>query len=841
MSAREPLVLFAPLSGWSSPLEEVPDEVFSGRLLGDGVAIDPTDATLHAPCAGEVSAIAAAGHAITLRAAGGCEILLHVGLDTVALQGQGFELLVQAGAQVQVGDPLMRFDLDLLAQRARSLLTPVILSGEGFRVSRRTQGQSVRRGEFLLQIEPAAQAPRERAVSAAGNLIRARLTVPLAHGLHARPAALLAAALGPLEADVRILAHGREADARSTVALMGLGVRHGDPIELRATGKDAQAALDALAAALREAGARETDPAPAAAAPPAPEARPHDPDMPAASLRGVIASRGLAVGPVVRLRRAETVVTEQGADPATEAGALARARGQVREAITRRVAATAAARGIADAHRALLEDPALLAAAAALIAEGKSAGFAWRAAVREHARVLAGLEDARLRERVADLLDLEGQVLAALDPRAAMPAAELPPQAILVARDLLPSQVLAPEAASVGGLCTAEGGATSHVAILAAAMGIPALAALGPQVLELPEGHTVVLEAERGWLETAPDAARLAQARAQRADRSRRAAGELAAAQGECRTRDGVRIHVLANVGSVAEARAAVRNGAEGCGLLRTEFLFLERRSAPTGAEQTRAYQEIADALGARPLTIRTLDAGGDKPIAYLPLPHEENPALGLRGVRTSLAYPQLLEEQLRAVLAVTGPAECRLLLPMITDAAEVSAVRAVLERVRADFPGRPAPRVGVMIETPASAVLAASLAEVADFLSIGTNDLTQYVLAMDRGHPVLAPRLDALHPAVLALIAQAAEAARARGRPAAVCGGLASEPLAAALLVGLGVDELSAVPAVVPQVKAQLARVTLAQARALAAQALQLPTPQAVRALLAAQAGGSA
>jgi len=307
-----------------------------------------------------------------------------------------------------------------------------------------------------------------------------------------------------------------------------------------------------------------------------------------------------------------------------------------------------------------------------------------------------------------------------------------------------------------------------------------------------------------------------------------------AAAQRECHTADGTRIEVLANIGSVAEAQAAVRNGAEGCGLLRTEFLFLDRLSPPTEAEQSAEYQKIADVLGARPLTIRTLDAGGDKPIAYLPLPEEENPALGLRGVRTSLAFPQLLRTQLRAVLAVGGPAQCRLLLPMISEVEEIQTVRRLLDEVCRELGRAERISVGVMIETPASAVLAERLAAVADFLSIGTNDLTQYTLAMDRGNPQLAARLDALHPAVLRLIARTAEGARTHGRHVAVCGGLASEPLAAPLLVGLGVDELSAVPAVIPQLKARIESVSLSECRALAQQALGQESAAAVRALAA-------
>jgi multiphosphoryl transfer protein len=277
-----------------------------------------------------------------------------------------------------------------------------------------------------------------------------------------------------------------------------------------------------------------------------------------------------------------------------------------------------------------------------------------------------------------------------------------------------------------------------------------------------------------------------------------------------------------------------VRNGAEGCGLLRTEFLFLDRQAAPGEAEQRHAYQQIADALGERPLTVRTLDAGGDKPIAYLPLPAEENPALGLRGVRTSLAYPDVLRVQLRAILGVRGGAAPRVLLPMITDLEEFESIRAQIGTLAAELGLTVPVSVGVMIETPASAVLAERFARSADFLSIGTNDLTQYTLAMDRGHPGLAARLDALHPAVLELIATSAAAARAHGRHAAVCGGLASEPLAAPLLVGLGVNELSAVPAVIPEIKARLAAVTLEGCRALAAAARREASAAAVRALLA-------
>ena len=862
-AGRPAIALVAPLAGWSAPLDEAPDAVFAGRMLGDGVAIDPTAGTLHAPCDGEVLVLAPSRHAVTLRTADGCQILMHVGIDTVGLGGEGFTAVAAPGARVRTGEVLLRFDLDLLARRAPSLLTPIIITAEsGFRIARRVIGREVAVGDPLMDLLSEAAPGASAAVAVAGPAaapaaaaIR-RAIVAFEHGIHARPAALLAASLRNLAADVRLALRGREANARSTVALMALGAQHGEEIEIRATGPDAELAVSALAAVLgTEAAAARSGAAtagdrarpvaaeaPRTAAVAAPGATVESggaaSSAPGDSLPGVIASRGLATGKAYHLRRPEIAVAESGAGAAHETAALERARAAVRLRLERRAAAPGAGAGaqaageIAAAHLELLEDPELLAAARVSIAAGRSAGFAWRHAIQTAAAELRALTDPRLRERVDDLLDLETQVLLALAGAGAAAATELPENSIVIARELLPSQLVALDAARVAGLATAGGGATSHVSIIAAAMEIPALVALGPAVLALRDGVPLVLDAERGALEVEPPAARLEAARATLTARRAAAAAERAAAQRECRTADGTRIEVFANVGSAAEAAAAVRNGAEGCGLLRTEFLFLERDSPPDEAEQRAAYQQIADALGGRPLTIRTLDAGGDKPIAYLPQPAEENPALGLRGVRTSLANPALLRTQLRAILGVRPPKQCRILLPMITEVAEVVAVRAVLDELCAELALTRAIEVGIMIETPASAVLAERLVAVADFLSIGTNDLTQYTLAMDRGHPLLAARLDALHPAVLRLIETAVRAGATRGRLVAVCGGLASEPLAAPLLVGLGVHELSAVGTVIPQLKACLSRVTVAQCRALAQAALGAADAAAVRAL---------
>jgi phosphoenolpyruvate-protein phosphotransferase len=833
------ITLLAPLAGWSTPLAEVPDEVFAACLLGDGLAIDPTAETLHAPCDGELVLVAASGHAVTVRTPDGCDVLLHVGIDTVGLAGEGFKVHVAQGARVHAGDALLSFDLDLLARRARSLLTPVIVTAErGFQVLRRSLDRAVAVGDFLMEIGPATASVTATAPAvapAAAPALTRRVRVKLGHGIHARPAALLVASVRNVAAEVRVAAHGRHANARSTVALMALGVQHGDEIELSASGPDAAAALEAMAAVLSVPAPAPTPASAARAVPTAAAAT-----VPAdGMLAGVTASPGLGVGEAVQLRRPEPQVRETGADPATEDALLARARAAVRVQLERAAQGRDgpgrdAAREIATAHLALLDDPELVSGAGALVRAGKSAGFAWRSTLRAAAQALLQLPDPRLRERADDLLDLESQVLVVLQGEAGGTAPQLMAHSIVIARELLPSQLLALDGSRIAGIGLAGGGATSHVSIIAAAMGIPTLVALGPAVLAIADGTSLVLDGGRGVLETRPGPARLARARGEVAALSTRRTSELAAAQRESRTADGIRIEVFANIGSLAEAAAAVKHGAEGCGLLRTEFLFLDRQSAPSEREQTAAYEAIATALGARPLTIRTLDAGGDKPIAYLPLPPEENPALGLRGVRTGLAFPELLRTQLRAVLALRARTRCRLLLPMITDVEDLRAVRALLDEACRELRSAAELEVGVMIETPAAALLADSLARAADFLSIGTNDLTQYTLAMDRGHPQLAARLDALHPAVLHLIARTAQAARAHGRHTAVCGGLASEALAAPLLIGLGVNELSAVPAVIPQLKARIGSVTLAQCRELAQQALKADTAAAVRELLA-------
>uniref|UniRef100_B0T4D1 phosphoenolpyruvate--protein phosphotransferase n=1 Tax=Caulobacter sp. (strain K31) TaxID=366602 RepID=B0T4D1_CAUSK len=829
------LVLSSPLKGWVAPLDEAPDAVFAERMLGDGLAIDPLGSSLHAPCDGRVIAVHATRHAVTLRADNGAEILMHVGLETVGLGGEGFEVHVKDGQAVKAGDKLISFDLDLLSQRAKSLITPVVITNpDAFRIVRRAQDHAASVGDFLMELAPVGGAGAVLAV--AGGEVSREVVVPLRHGVHARPAARIAEVAREFAADVAIVAVNRRASAKSPVGVMSLAIHHGDRISVVASGPDADFAAAAVVA-LIESGMGESAVLPLTAAPASVvEAVRAVPASEPGLLRGVMAAPGLAIGQAVRFVSADIVVAETGAGAGAERAALEEALIHVRAKIEKAAAQSAlggdtARKAILGAHLAFLEDPELTASAHRLIAGGKSAGYAWRRAVGGYVEALRGLGDRRLAERVDDLIDLERQVLRALSGEEDE-ARALPPGSILLADELLPSQLMGLDAAQVAGLCTAKGGPTSHVAILAAAMGIPAIVAAGPGVLDVTEGAGLILDAENGALRVGPDAGQLAAAQTAIAARHERKAAAQAAAHQESRTADGVRIEVFGNVGSLNDAVAAAANGAEGCGLLRTEFLFLERETPPDEDEQARQYQAIASALDGRPLIIRTLDVGGDKAAPYLPIPAEENPALGLRGVRVSLWRPHLLKTQLRAILRVKPLGQCKIMVPMIASLDELRAVRAVLEDAKREMGITDHVELGVMIETPAAAVTADLLAAEADFLSIGTNDLTQYVLAMDRGNPELAARIDALHPAVLRMIAQTCAGAAKHQRWVGVCGGLASDLVAVPVLVGLGVTELSATAAAVPEVKALVRTLNVPACQALARQALDLTSPEAVRQL---------
>jgi multiphosphoryl transfer protein len=700
------------------------------------------------------------------------------------------------------------------------------------------------------QPAPASPAP---AASPAAPTSELRLEVPNRLGLHARPAARVVAAAGRFDAAVQILDEttGRgPADARSLTALVTLGAHQGHTLVVRASGPEADAVLAALRELAEDGFGDENghgavspvpDVAPSGAAPQLPPDAMAAPPAAGALLKGVPASPGIAIAPARFLSAAAAPLpAADGApsgDPAAELARLDEARAAARsdvEVARARIARQAgeAEAAIFDAHLLLLDDAAILAPARQSIEEGRGAAAAWGASAEAVAAVYRGLDDPYLRERAADVDDVAGRVLRHL--AGATDEVGITEPGVLVVRDLTPGDAAALDRALVQGLAVAHGGATSHAAILARALGIPAVVGLGDAILVVEAGTPLVLDGATGSVEVAPPPDVIEERERSRAAGEQRRAEARRRAREPARTTDGTTLEVAANLGRPAEAAAAVELGADGVGLLRTEFLFLDRDSAPSEDEQRAVYGEIAAALEGRPLIVRTLDAGADKPLPFLQQAPEDNPFLGVRGIRLGLRRPELLRTQLRAILAVAAEHPLRVMFPMVSTLAEYRAARAMIEEL-----GGPTIDVGIMVEVPAVAVAADRFAREVDFFSVGTNDLGQYTMAAERGNEALAELLSGPQPALLRLIATLTAAAAEHGRWVGVCGELAGDPAAAILLAGLGVSELSMAPSRIPEVKDTLRSIALSDARAIARRALDCDDATAVEALVAPALGG--
>ncbi len=840
---QDQIVLLAPLTGPVVPLAEVPDPVFSGGMFGDGIGIDPLEGKLVAPCDGVVMHLARTGHAATIATPQGAEVLLHIGIDTVELNGSGFVPRVEQGAQVRTGDVLIEFDQDAVARAALSLVSVVaIANSDKFDVVERAPRGLAKAGETrLLVLRPnaAAQAHAMGSATVVQDEARRQITLAQAGGLHARPAARAREAARGIDARVEVRYDGKRAPIESVVGLLGLGAGEGATVEILALGNEAQRAVDAVTCELLREVHGELEEKPARALSPAPvqATRPAGTPIAPNTLAGVCAAPGIALGKLVRWDDAELALPEAASGtPAVESRQLDKAlatvdaqlSSTVRDASQRGAVGEA---GIFAVHRVLLEDPALLDAARDAISLGKSAGFAWREAIRAQITLLAQVEDMLLAERAADLRDIEKRVLRALG-YSSTAARTLPQEAVLAAREFTPSDLSSLDRTRVTALVMAGGGATSHAAIIARQLGIPALVAVGDALYAVPEGTQVVVDASAGRFEYAPTELDVERARSERQRLVGVREANRRTSQQAAMTSDGRAIEVAANIATLDDAKTAVDNGADAVGLLRTELLFIHRQAAPTVAEHRQSYQSIVQALGGRTAIIRTLDVGADKEVDYLTLPPETNPALGLRGIRLAQVRPDLLDDQLRGLIAVEPHGAVRILLPMVTDTGELVALRKRIDEFARAAGRADSIEVGVMIEVPSAALLADQLSQHADFLSIGTNDLTQYTLAMDRCQPDLAAQADGLHPAVLRLIDATVKGAAKHGKWVGVCGALAGDPLAVPLLVGLGVTELSVDPVSVPGIKARVRSLDYPLCRQRAQDALALESAQAVRAV---------
>ncbi|MEM7119261.1 MAG: phosphoenolpyruvate--protein phosphotransferase [Chloroflexota bacterium] len=678
------------------------------------------------------------------------------------------------------------------------------------------------------------------------------LTILNKTGLHARPAREFVNVAKQFKSKIKVQHGKKKVNAKSLISVLTLGVKSGGTISLEADGEDEALALEALSTAVSTGLGEGTDhleSAPTKAPKVSngqqatngssqPAATPVAPAVatPKNVIQGVAAAPGIAIGPVFQLRKETVSVASGFSNVATETErlktAVSQAQNDIKQLRDKMAAQAVAEAAIFDVHLDLLADPDLLEIVHEAIAAENNAAQAWQNSITTRAQVIAGLDDPLLAERATDLHDVGRRVLQILAGEKEKGIQFPDHPVILIAHDLTPSDTANLDKDKVLGFCTEVGGATAHAAIIARALGLPAVVGAGERVMNLAAETAVILDGTLGTLTVKPDEATLAKAKEVQEKTAQRQKAAAAAANDPAITKDGQHVEVAANVGGVAEAEQAFAAGAEGIGLLRTEFLFLERTEAPTEDEQFAVYRDVVKAMNNQPVIIRTLDIGGDKPLPYINVPEEENPFLGERGIRLCLNRPELLRQQLRAILRAAAFGKIRIMFPMVSGLSEWRKARAMVNEVKAELGTDANVELGIMVEIPSAALMADLFAAEIDFFSVGTNDLTQYTLAMDRNHPVMSKQADGLNPAVLRLIAQTCRAAKAAGKWVGVCGELGSDPQAVPILLGLGVKELSVSTPAVATTKAQIRELNMADAQSLAQKALACETAAAVRAL---------
>jgi len=672
------------------------------------------------------------------------------------------------------------------------------------------------------------------------------ITINNETGLHARPAKTLVNLVKPFKSSVTIWHGEKKANAKSLISVLTLGAAKGSQLKIEVDGEDEETALAQIESAILSGlgeGEAVHEPQAKPSAPHAPkveEVPAEEKPVKANMLKGVGAAPGIAIGPVYQFQHQEIPINDMsdGLILGWESlqDALARAREQLsklnHQMVEQGLKAEAA---IFDAHLGLLEDPELTETVHERIQKGQDALKAWKETIEDSAVVVAALNDPILSARADDLRDVGRRVLKIM-VGADDKADSLPDKpVVIVARELSPSDTVSFNKDFVMGFCIVNGGPTSHTAILARALGLPAIVSVDESVLKLETDSYIIINGSDGMVTFNPSPDELQSAEQERNAWLEKRRIALEQANAPAITADGRHVEVVGNAGSLADAEKALKMGAAGIGLLRTEFLFLERTTAPTEAEQYDVYRPIAETMGKLPVIVRTLDVGGDKPLPYIEMQHEENPFLGERGIRLCLNRPELFRQQLRAILRASQHGNLQIMFPMVGDIEEYRRARLMLDELEIELK---VPRImaGIMIEVPSAALMADVLAKEVDFFSIGTNDLTQYTLAMDRGNSLLSAKQDGLHPAVLRLIAKTIEGAHKHGKWAGICGELGSDPYAVPILIGLGIDELSVTVPSVPLVKAQIRGLKASELQSLAQQALECATAREVRELVKKQ-----
>lgn len=830
--------LCSTVSGTVIPIESVADPAFSEKMMGDGLAVRPELARqdVVAPADAVVANVSRTGHAVVLTVAGRLELLIHIGIDTVNLAGQGFTPKVKNGESVTLGQPLIEVDFGAVSQKAPSVdVITIITNLEDTDTLAKTTNNTVKAKEALFSVLAGELAEASGGADEGDEMVSAPVTVLNAVGIHARPALALSQIAAKYQY-VRIRKGDKEVNGKSIAALMGLNAGYQDQIQIVARGAQAKAAIDEITAAIK-AGLGEAVKAPGEVK------KVEKVDFSkTVELKAVVASPGLVSGKIYQAKAKDFKFAEK-ADNAAEQLVIFNDSLLVAEIRLKRNIAEAEARKqtakaeIFQAHVGILKDEDILEKTHDFIADGYSAAGAYRAAVREAAKPLESINNPVMKERLLDFKDVERMMLL-LILGMEDEVQELPEGSILAAPELAPSDL--GRYRNVAGYLLAGGSATSHASIMLRNMGIPALAAAGEAALQIPGGMNAILDANAGTAIINPTDEWLSEMKRKQEKFAEIHRKNIEKTKEPSVTADGVSIAVKGNISNAREAQKADEYGAEGVGLFRTEFMFLGGANPPSEETHRQLYQEIIDAMpGGGAITFRLLDVGGDKPISYMEgLAGEENPIVGRRGVRNYPLNLDIIRAQIRGLLSVKPLSRVKIMIPMVAQLSEYRWVKRLLDEEKAAMKISDAVDLGVMVEVPSLALTSAGIAGEAAFFSIGTNDLSQYTLAMDRGNPGLAPMLKNLHPAILRLIKMTADGGKSGNIATAVCGAMASELAAVPILIGLGVTELSASMNAIPDVKALVRELSAQKCREVAEKALTMTSAEEVEDLVRQEFG---
>jgi phosphoenolpyruvate-protein phosphotransferase len=815
--------IYPPLIGVLVDLKQVPDPVFADKMVGDGIAIDPLEDKIYAPVNGIVKSIAKTKHAITFTDESGFDVLVHIGLETVSLNGVGFELKVHEGDHVTAGNIIGKFDLNYVSQCAKSLITPVILADLDstiFSFEELSQ-QITQVNKPILQVTQVALANTNNANKKIHLVKSDSIKIINRDGLHARPSAQLSTLAKTYPGDILIEKNGEKANVKSVISLMKLAIAFNDVIYIHAPDKTIIDELTKLINGFVDHGEK-----------PVSLVQESNSAIKDSKYFGIAASIGIATGKLIKRSEVNFDIVEQSENQIAEKEFLFEAINTVRTDIEYNLSNMNSNdevyKEILNAHLLLLQDPQIIEDSLSQIEHnGVTAAFAFNKVIVDNCRILASSGNQLLVERQTDLKDLRNRVLNAMSGVTAKPIILSEPT-ILVADELTPTDLVKIDK-NVVGLVSVTGGATSHVAILARVKGIPLLVGVNSQILSVDDNIHVILDTKNGFLDLAPSMTDINAIKQQIAKLFHQREVDIANANERSITNDGHEIRCMANITSVKEASAIKKNGGAGVGLFRTEFLFFDREHAPTVSEQQKIYNEIADTLDGLPFTIRTLDAGGEKKVDYIKLPFEVNPGLGIRGIRLCLEQRELLLDQLTAIFKVEH-SNIKVMLPMIASIEEYRQVLDIFNELKQKHGVKHKIELGIMVEVPSAALLSDIFAKEVAFFSIGTNDLTQYTLAIDREHPKLASAIDHLHPAVVRNIELVTRGAKKYDKPVSVCGLMASEKLAIPVLIGLGIRQLSMNINVIAENKAFIRKLNLADCESAAAYVMTLATTAEVR-----------